>query len=178
MLILVSCYSYDCQKEGWDGTYDDCYDNFDFQYFPFYGEYEALQTYYSGASNYGSGFATIRFDPDGSFALSLTIDCDIDSELAICVNADPDTPWLLQLDGTFTFSNTLTEYIGTGKTCPYRYRQHSGPYELTIVNSNQVEFENEIIESHFSVGCPQETLVFNYYFPNGDHLQAVFYDHF
>lgn len=173
MLILASCDSYDCQKAGWDGTYEDCYDSFDFEYFPFYGEHEAWQTIYIGASNSGSGLASIRFDHDDSFALSLSIYCEADNNLAICSNADAQS-WLLELGGTFTYSNILTENIGTGKTCPYRFRQHNGNYELTIINTNQVEFENKKIISNFSIDCPNEGLVFNYYFSNGDLLQAIF----
>lgn len=175
ILTLVSCNSFKCEKDGWDGTYDDCYDNFDSQYFPFYGVYEAWQTIYIGSTDGGSGFATIRFDPDGSFSLSLSIECEVDNELDICANADPDTTsWQLELDGTFTFSNILTEYIGSGKRCEWRYRQHNGPYEITIINTNQVEFENKKILNNFSVGCPNEDLTFNYYFPNGNLLQAAF----
>jgi hypothetical protein len=178
VLTLISCVTYQCEKEGWDGTYDDCYDNFDLQYFPFYGEYEAWQTIYIDSIDAGSGFATIRFDPDGSFSLSLSIECVVDNEIDICANANPDTPyWLLELDGTFTFSNRLVENIQI-VVCERRWRQHDGPYELTIINTNQMEFENITISNDFSITCSRESLTFNYFFPNGNLLQATFGDEF
>ena len=172
-LILISC-GYDCQKDGWDGTYEDCYDNFDLQYFPFYGEHEAWQIIPGGKED---GSATIEFDPSGSFALLLSIHCEDISGLDVCNNIDPDSSyWVLEIEGSYTYSNTLKAYIGTGKSCPYRYREHHGQLDLKVQNSNQEEFENKIISSYFHVRCPEESLVINYVFTNGDFLQVLFGD--